>query len=135
MLATKKLADFPGPRNRGSPKGYLFAEDGAGRALDTIDKLNSWLDERALTTSEDKLDFQLADCVFCHMDLSRRNIILRIIAFICWTGNSVVSTQGRSRGTPYFSLGKRQTVTTQMPFRRRLISSMKKQGLRLVTNG
>lgn len=76
-LATKRPADFPGPRNCGIPKGYLFSEDGAGRPLNTIDTLNSWLNERArLTISERRFNFQLADCVFCHMDLSRRNILV-----------------------------------------------------------
>lgn len=52
-FATKTPPDFPEPRNRGIPRGYLFSEDGAGKALDTIKSLNSWLDERArLSASE-----------------------------------------------------------------------------------
>jgi thiamine kinase-like enzyme len=77
-FATKVPPDFPGPRNRGIPRGYLFSEDGAGKALSTINSLNSWLDERArLTASETGFNFQLSDFVFCHMDLSQRNIILQ----------------------------------------------------------
>ncbi|OAX81501.1 hypothetical protein ACJ72_04159 [Emergomyces africanus] len=77
-FATKIPPDFPGPRNCGIPRGYLFSEDGAGKSLNSMKSLNSWLGERArLTTSETAFNFQLSDCVFCHMDLSRRNIILR----------------------------------------------------------
>jgi serine/threonine protein kinase len=76
-FATKVQPDFPGPRNRGIPRGYLFSEDGAGKTLSMISSLSSWLDERArLTAYETGFNFQLSDCVFCHMDLSRRNIIL-----------------------------------------------------------
>lgn len=77
-LATKRPADFPGPRNGGMPRGYLFSEDGAGISLNTMDGFNSWLDRRAmLKGSEEKFNFQLTDCVFCHMDLCPRNIIVR----------------------------------------------------------
>lgn len=77
-FATKVPPDFPGPRNRGIPRGYLFSEDGAGQSLGTIKSLNAWLNERArLEPDKTGFNFQLSDCVFCHMDLSRRNIILR----------------------------------------------------------
>ncbi|KAJ9266956.1 hypothetical protein DTO195F2_891 [Paecilomyces variotii] len=75
-FTTKAKADFPGPRDRGIPRGYLFSEDGAGEPLDSMDKLNIWLDRRArLTGPEKRFQFQLDDCVFCHLDLSYRNII------------------------------------------------------------
>ncbi|OJD12270.1 hypothetical protein AJ78_07099 [Emergomyces pasteurianus Ep9510] len=62
----------------GIPRGYLFSEDGAGKSLSSMRSFNSWLDERArLTASETAFDFQLSDCVFCHMDLTRQNIILQ----------------------------------------------------------
>jgi Phosphotransferase enzyme family len=77
-FATKVPPDFPGPRNSGIPRGYLFSEDGAGKPLSTMKDLNSWLGERArLTAAEPGFGFQLSDCVFCHMDLSRRNIIVQ----------------------------------------------------------
>lgn len=60
-LARKKPADFPGPRNGGMPRGYMFSEDGAV-PLNTMDRLNSWLDKRAiLASSERKFSFQLTD--------------------------------------------------------------------------
>lgn len=74
---TKAEVDFPGPREHGIPRGYLFSENGAGEPLDSMEKLNLWLERRAqLTASERKFQFQLTDCVFCHLDLSYRNIIL-----------------------------------------------------------
>ncbi|KAJ5355695.1 hypothetical protein N7517_010304 [Penicillium concentricum] len=77
-LSTALSPDYPGPRNRGIPRGYLFSEDGAGKPLDTISKINSWFNERAkLPPSERDFNFELPDCVFCHMDLSQRNIIVR----------------------------------------------------------
>lgn len=71
-------ADSPGPINGGNPRGYLFSEDGAGTSLNTMTKLNQWLNERVLLDNNDKngFDFNLSDCRFCHLDLTRRNIIL-----------------------------------------------------------
>ena len=77
-LSTAQSPDFPGPRARGIPRGYLFSEDGAGKPLDTIGKINSWFNERArLEPLERKFNFELSDFVFCHMDLNQRNIIVR----------------------------------------------------------
>lgn len=76
-FATKAEVDFPGPREHGIPRGYLFSENGAGERLDSMEKLNEWLATRAqLTRSETKFQFRLTDCVFCHLDLSYRNIII-----------------------------------------------------------
>lgn len=71
-------ADSPGPINGGIPRGYLFSEDGAATSLNTMTKLNQWLNERALLDNNDKngFAFNLSDCIFCHLDLTRRNIIL-----------------------------------------------------------
>lgn len=69
--------DFPGPRNGGIPRGYLFTEDGAGITLNSMSKLNQWLNERLiLDTDELGFNFNLSECRFCHLDLSRRNIII-----------------------------------------------------------
>lgn len=69
--------DFPGPRNGGIPRGYLFSEDGAGTTLNSMPKLNEWLNERLILGNDELgFDFDLSDCRFCHLDLSRRNIIM-----------------------------------------------------------
>lgn len=69
--------DFPGPRNGGIPRGYVFSEDGAGTTLSSMFKLNQWLNERlVLDDDEMGFNFNLSDCRFCHLDLSRRNIIM-----------------------------------------------------------
>lgn len=39
-LATAAIPEFPGPRNGGVPRGYLFSEDGAGTKLNSIMDLN-----------------------------------------------------------------------------------------------
>lgn len=66
----------PGPINGGIPRGYLFSEYGAGTPLNTITKLNQWLNKRALFDDKNKFAFTVSDCRFCHLDLTRRNIIL-----------------------------------------------------------
>ncbi|KAJ6116184.1 hypothetical protein N7523_005550 [Penicillium sp. IBT 18751x] len=81
-LSTAQSPDFPGPRAGGIPRGYLFSDDGAGESLDTIDKINSWFNKRArLEPLEQKFNFKLSDCIFCHMDLNPRNIIVRDTCF------------------------------------------------------
>ncbi|KZF19911.1 kinase-like protein [Xylona heveae TC161] len=72
----------PGPRNGGTPRGYLFSEDGAGTTFTSVNDLNLWLNERArLRKGDPNGEFRFkygssADCVFCHLDLVRRNILL-----------------------------------------------------------
>ena len=67
-----------GPANGGIPRGYLFSEDGALEPINTISMLNSWLNKRfRLKRDEAGFRFELPDCVFCHLDLARRNILLR----------------------------------------------------------
>ncbi|KAJ9210187.1 hypothetical protein DTO166G4_8199 [Paecilomyces variotii] len=69
--------DSPGPRNGGIPRGSMFSEDGAGTTLNTMAKLNQWLNERFLLEKDELgFNFDLSDCRFCHLDLTRRNIIL-----------------------------------------------------------
>lgn len=69
--------DSPGPRNGGIPRGYLFSEDGAGTTLNSMSKLNEWLNKRLMLENDELgFNFQLSDCRFCHLDLSRRNIIM-----------------------------------------------------------
>ncbi|KAI4130187.1 MAG: hypothetical protein LQ347_003485 [Umbilicaria vellea] len=76
-LAGRILPGPPGPRNGGIPRGYLFSEDGAGKSFSSITCLNSWFNERfRLRKDEPGFDFKLSDCVFCHLDLARRNIIM-----------------------------------------------------------
>lgn len=70
-------ADFPGPRNGGIPRGYIFSEDGAGTTLSSMSKLNQWLNERLILDDDEiGFNFNLSDCRFCHLDLSRWNIIM-----------------------------------------------------------
>lgn len=40
-LSTAQLPNYPGPRARGKPDGYLFSEAGAEKPLDS-DKLNAF---------------------------------------------------------------------------------------------
>jgi hypothetical protein len=69
--------DSPGPRNGGIPRGYLFSEDGAGTTLNSMVRLNQWLNKRVrLDKDELGFNFDLSDCRFCHLDLTRRNIIM-----------------------------------------------------------
>ena len=67
-----------GPANGGIPQGYLFSEDGALEPINSISKLNSWLNKRYRPRKEESgFHFNLSNCIFCHLDLARRNIILR----------------------------------------------------------
>ena len=66
-----------GPTNGGIPRGYLFSEDGALEPINSISSLNSWLNKRfRLKRDETGFHFDLSDCVFCHLDLARRNFLL-----------------------------------------------------------
>lgn len=76
-LATRMQQSFPGPANHGLPRGYLFSDDGAETNFTSIESLNSWLNERALFVDDEPVfKFELSDCVFCHLDLASRNIIV-----------------------------------------------------------
>jgi serine/threonine protein kinase len=77
QLATIMTPDFPGPRGGGIPQGYLFSEDGAKTKFRDIESLNSWLNVRArLGEDGPRFKFELSDCIFCHLDLACRNIIV-----------------------------------------------------------
>lgn len=67
-----------GPVNGGTSRGYLFDLERFGvEGLISTSHLNQYLDERALLKhDENRFDFHLSDCTFCHLDLSRRNILM-----------------------------------------------------------
>lgn len=60
----------PGPIGGGRPRGSLWGEDGAGETLTCVSDLNAWLNKRLSLQNDSPL-------VLCHLDLARRNMILR----------------------------------------------------------
>ncbi|OBT59723.1 hypothetical protein VE04_00213 [Pseudogymnoascus sp. 24MN13] len=66
----------PGPIGGGSPRGSLWGEDGAGETFTCVSDLNSWLNKR-LSLLKKSIDLHDSPLVLCHLDLARRNMILR----------------------------------------------------------
>jgi hypothetical protein len=83
-LFTQMPSGPPGPKNGGIPRGYLFSEDGALTTFNSIPKLNQWTNQRLrVKDGEPRFDFTASDCVFYHLDLARRNIIMRPDGSFC----------------------------------------------------
>ena len=66
-----------GPANGGTPRGYLFSDDGALEPIGSLTALNRWLNHRyRMKEGEAGFSFSISDCGFCHLDLARRNFVL-----------------------------------------------------------
>lgn len=66
----------PGPLRGGKPQGYLWGDDGAKTAFHSIADMNTWLNKR-LSLLNESIDLKPYPLVLCHLDLCRRNMILR----------------------------------------------------------
>ena len=81
------LSDLvPGPIGGGSLRGYLWGEDGAGATFTCVSDLDAWLDKR-LALQNKSIDLHGSPLVLCHLDLARRNMILRddnTISLVDW---------------------------------------------------
>lgn len=66
----------PGPIGGGCPIGYLWGEDGAGATFKCVSDLNDWLNKR-LALQKKSINLHGSPLVLCHLDLARRNMILR----------------------------------------------------------
>ncbi|KFY28443.1 hypothetical protein V491_00456 [Pseudogymnoascus sp. VKM F-3775] len=76
----------PGPIGGGSPKGYLWGEDGAGTTFTCVSDLNAWLNKR-LALQKKSIDLYDSLLVLCHLDLAQRNMILKeenTISLVDW---------------------------------------------------
>ncbi|OBT77589.1 hypothetical protein VF21_04587 [Pseudogymnoascus sp. 05NY08] len=76
----------PGPIGGGSPRGSLGGEDGARATFTCVSDLNAWLNKR-LALQEKSIDLHDSPLVLCHLDLARRNMILRddnTISLVDW---------------------------------------------------
>ncbi|KAI9889542.1 MAG: hypothetical protein M1814_005236 [Vezdaea aestivalis] len=69
-------SSIPGPVNAGSPVGYLWSEYGARGSFKSLEDIEVWFNSR-LSFDNERLSFQEQDSRFCHLDLARRNIIVR----------------------------------------------------------
>ncbi|KAL5348818.1 hypothetical protein ACLOAV_006240 [Pseudogymnoascus australis] len=66
----------PGPLGGGACRGYLWGDDGARTAFNSVSDMNRWLNRRLIIRDE-SIDLTPHPLVLCHMDLCRRNMILR----------------------------------------------------------
>lgn len=80
-------SDRPGPADGGEPQGNIWAPDyRAYERFKTIDDLEAWFN-RALVKEGTRIRFPSARLPFCHLDLSRRNVIImpdESLALIDW---------------------------------------------------
>jgi hypothetical protein len=76
----------PGPVGGGQPQGYLWGDDGARTTFSSVADLEAWLNKR-LALQDKSIDLSSHPLVLCHMDLCRRNMILKednTISFLDW---------------------------------------------------
>ncbi|OBT51496.1 hypothetical protein VE04_08273 [Pseudogymnoascus sp. 24MN13] len=76
----------PGPIGGGYPEGYLWGEHGANVNFSSVSDLNAWLNKR-LVLQDMSIDLGGYPLVLCHLDLCRRNMILRddnTISLVDW---------------------------------------------------
>ncbi|TGO83174.1 hypothetical protein BPOR_0691g00100 [Botrytis porri] len=85
-LGTIQSGQSPGPIGGGQPQGYLWGDNGAGTNFTAISDLEAWLNKR-LAIRGKSIDLTSHPLVLCHMDLCRRNMILRddnTISLVDW---------------------------------------------------
>jgi hypothetical protein len=75
-------AQVPGPVGGGKPQGYLWSDFGSRTIFRSIDDMNTWLNKR-LALRDKSIDLTSQKLVFCHLDLSRRNMIMLPDRSIC----------------------------------------------------
>ncbi|OBT43200.1 hypothetical protein VE00_06434 [Pseudogymnoascus sp. WSF 3629] len=76
----------PGPIGGGYPVGYLWGEHGANVNFTCVADLNAWLNKR-LVLQDMSIDLGGHPLVLCHLDLCRRNMILKddnTISLVDW---------------------------------------------------
>lgn len=76
----------PGPVGGGYPEGYLWGDDGANIIFTSVSDLNAFLNKR-LTLQDKSIDLSGYPLVLCHLDLCRRNMILKdddTISLVDW---------------------------------------------------
>ncbi|KEF50818.1 uncharacterized protein A1O9_13131 [Exophiala aquamarina CBS 119918] len=68
-------SERPGPADGGEPHGYIWAPDyRAYEIFKTVDDVAAWFN-RALVNEDTKIHFPSEQFPFCHLDLSRSNIL------------------------------------------------------------
>ncbi|KAM0161259.1 hypothetical protein ACHAPG_002462 [Botrytis cinerea] len=85
-LGTIESGQIPGPIGGGQPQGYLWGDNGAGTTFTSTSDLEDWLNKR-LAIRGKSIDLTSHPLVLCHMDLCRRNMILRddnTISLVDW---------------------------------------------------
>ncbi|ESZ97194.1 hypothetical protein SBOR_2450 [Sclerotinia borealis F-4128] len=75
-------SQVPGPLGRGQPQGYLWGDDGAKTTFTCVADLDAWLNKR-LAVRNESIDLSSYPLVLCHMDLCRRNMVLKEDNTIC----------------------------------------------------
>ncbi|PLB38407.1 uncharacterized protein BDW47DRAFT_125548 [Aspergillus candidus] len=78
----------PGPVGGGEPRGYLWGDDGANTVYNSASDLNTYMNKR-LKLRNDSIDLAPHPLVLCHLDLCRRNFILKDdgVSFVLLTGD------------------------------------------------
>lgn len=74
-------SQIPGPVGGGKARGPIWAFEGARMVFHSIHDLNEWLNKRLayhgeITSHSQSIDITSMKLVLCHMDLSRRNMIM-----------------------------------------------------------
>ncbi|TGO61256.1 hypothetical protein BOTNAR_0131g00020 [Botryotinia narcissicola] len=85
-LGTIQGGQVPGPIGGGQPQGYLWGDDGAGTSFTSTSDLEAWLNKR-LAINDKSINLTSHPLVLCHMDLCRRNMILKddnTISLVDW---------------------------------------------------
>ncbi|KAJ8068360.1 hypothetical protein OCU04_003922 [Sclerotinia nivalis] len=75
-LGTIQGGQLPGPIGGGMPEGYLWGDDGARTTFTCVADMEAWLNKR-LAIQDKSIDLSSHPLVLCHMDLCRRNMILK----------------------------------------------------------
>lgn len=76
----------PGPIGGGLAQGYFYGDDGADVSFASVPGFNSYLNKR-LAIYKKTIDLRGHPLVLCHMDLGRRNVILKddgTVALVNW---------------------------------------------------
>ncbi|APA15312.1 predicted protein [Sclerotinia sclerotiorum 1980 UF-70] len=69
-------SQIPGPIGGEMPEGYLWGDDGARTTFTCVADMEAWLNKR-LAIRDKSIDISSHPLVLCHMDLCRRNMILK----------------------------------------------------------
>ncbi|KAI9675001.1 MAG: hypothetical protein M1817_001407 [Caeruleum heppii] len=79
---SQSSSNRPGPVHGGEPQGHLWTEQGARTRFHTLEDIEGWLNKR-LAMSGESIDLRHCQLSFCHLDLARRNFLLRQDGSIC----------------------------------------------------